>query len=179
MLSSIGPAAVPTYRQQPSAPKHFSHLKHLKLKESYWAFNSHLRVLARPRSRLALVWLKGFCFNSGICFSVWTSRSWLCKLPALPPQCGLCQQKCQFGKVLARFEVQTKWESLNRVLRFNWDWDWFFFLSSVPYNVRVLSQRNEEESVHEDHLAGLLPTDLRFTWKFRTIKVAAACQCAL
>ncbi|XP_063706038.1 uncharacterized protein LOC134835104 [Culicoides brevitarsis] len=48
----------------------------------------------------------------------------------------------------------------------------------IPYIVRVLTKR-ENENVHDDEMANLLPHDLKSTWKFKNVKVSAACQCAL
>uniref|UniRef100_A0A336K1K1 CSON003333 protein n=2 Tax=Culicoides sonorensis TaxID=179676 RepID=A0A336K1K1_CULSO len=50
----------------------------------------------------------------------------------------------------------------------------------IPYIVRVLTQRDvENESVQDDENAYLLPLDLKKSWKFKSVKVSAACQCAL
>lgn len=50
----------------------------------------------------------------------------------------------------------------------------------IPYIVRVLTERNiENESIQDDDMAHLLPHDLKHSWKFKNVKVSAACQCAL
>nr|ADO51754.1 prothoracicotropic hormone preproprotein [Culex pipiens]ADO51755.1 prothoracicotropic hormone preproprotein [Culex pipiens] len=49
----------------------------------------------------------------------------------------------------------------------------------IPYKVRVLTRRSEEDSNEQDHHATLLPETLRDFWRFRTVTIAAACQCSI
>ncbi|XP_062701703.1 uncharacterized protein LOC134285247 [Aedes albopictus] len=49
----------------------------------------------------------------------------------------------------------------------------------IPYKVRVLTMRAEGESIEQDHHSTLLPEPLRDMWRFKTITIAAACQCSI
>ena len=49
----------------------------------------------------------------------------------------------------------------------------------IPYKVRVLTHREESENIASDENSVWLPDVLRRTWKFKTIQISAACQCAL
>ncbi|XP_052900880.1 uncharacterized protein LOC128307183 [Anopheles moucheti] len=49
----------------------------------------------------------------------------------------------------------------------------------IPYKVRVLTKRGENESGEQDHHSTLLPEPLREYWRFKTVTIAAACQCSI
>ncbi|XP_055615039.1 uncharacterized protein LOC129761347 [Toxorhynchites rutilus septentrionalis] len=49
----------------------------------------------------------------------------------------------------------------------------------IPYKVRVLTKRSEDEPGEQDNYSALLPEPLRDLWRFRTVTIAAACQCSL
>ncbi|XP_058811525.1 uncharacterized protein LOC131676475 [Topomyia yanbarensis] len=49
----------------------------------------------------------------------------------------------------------------------------------IPYKVRVLTKRSESESNDPDHHSTLLPEPLRDFWRFKTVTIAAACQCSV
>ncbi|XP_058445785.1 uncharacterized protein LOC131426969 [Malaya genurostris] len=49
----------------------------------------------------------------------------------------------------------------------------------IPYKVRVLTKRSENESNDPDHHSTLLPEPLRGYWRFKTVTIAAACQCSV
>ncbi|XP_035774342.1 uncharacterized protein LOC118457131 [Anopheles albimanus] len=53
----------------------------------------------------------------------------------------------------------------------------------IPYKVRVLTRRYDgaagEHGTDTDHHSTLLPEPLRAYWRFRTVTIAAACQCSL
>uniref|UniRef100_A0A182M6X7 Spaetzle domain-containing protein n=1 Tax=Anopheles culicifacies TaxID=139723 RepID=A0A182M6X7_9DIPT len=49
----------------------------------------------------------------------------------------------------------------------------------IPYKVRVLTKRNDNESGEQDHHSTLLPEPLREYWRFKTVTIAAACQCSI
>ncbi|XP_062540071.1 uncharacterized protein LOC134207980 [Armigeres subalbatus] len=49
----------------------------------------------------------------------------------------------------------------------------------IPYKVRVLTKRAEGETIEQDHHSTLLPEPLRDIWRFRTVTIAAACQCSV
>uniref|UniRef100_A0A182PUB2 Spaetzle domain-containing protein n=1 Tax=Anopheles epiroticus TaxID=199890 RepID=A0A182PUB2_9DIPT len=49
----------------------------------------------------------------------------------------------------------------------------------IPYKVRVLTKRTDGESSEQDHHSTLLPEPLRDYWRFKTVTIAAACQCSI
>ncbi|XP_058127700.1 uncharacterized protein LOC131291196 [Anopheles ziemanni] len=49
----------------------------------------------------------------------------------------------------------------------------------IPYKVRVLTRRSANESSDQDHHSTLLPEPLREYWRFKTVTIAAACQCSI
>ncbi|EAL39760.2 AGAP000859-PA [Anopheles gambiae str. PEST] len=49
----------------------------------------------------------------------------------------------------------------------------------IPYKVRVLTKRSDNESGEQDHHSTLLPEPLREYWRFKTVTIAAACQCSI
>uniref|UniRef100_A0A182K1B4 Spaetzle domain-containing protein n=1 Tax=Anopheles christyi TaxID=43041 RepID=A0A182K1B4_9DIPT len=49
----------------------------------------------------------------------------------------------------------------------------------IPYKVRVLTKRTDNESGEQDHHSTLLPEPLRDYWRFKTVTIAAACQCSI
>uniref|UniRef100_A0A182QDI2 Spaetzle domain-containing protein n=1 Tax=Anopheles farauti TaxID=69004 RepID=A0A182QDI2_9DIPT len=49
----------------------------------------------------------------------------------------------------------------------------------IPYKVRVLTKRTDNESGEQDHHSALLPEPLREYWRFKTVEIAAACQCSI
>ncbi|XP_035903920.1 uncharacterized protein LOC118508342 [Anopheles stephensi] len=49
----------------------------------------------------------------------------------------------------------------------------------IPYKVRVLTKRTDNESGEHDHHSTLLPEPLREYWRFKTVTIAAACQCSI
>ncbi|XP_049278391.1 uncharacterized protein LOC125761373 [Anopheles funestus] len=49
----------------------------------------------------------------------------------------------------------------------------------IPYKVRVLTKRTDNESGEQDHHSTLLPEPLREYWRFKTVTIAAACQCSI
>ncbi|XP_049547680.1 uncharacterized protein LOC125958749 [Anopheles darlingi] len=52
----------------------------------------------------------------------------------------------------------------------------------IPYKVRVLTRRSDgggEHGTDTDHHSTLLPEPLRAYWRFKTVTIAAACQCSL
>uniref|UniRef100_A0A182SNP8 Spaetzle domain-containing protein n=1 Tax=Anopheles maculatus TaxID=74869 RepID=A0A182SNP8_9DIPT len=49
----------------------------------------------------------------------------------------------------------------------------------IPYKVRVLTKRSDNESGEHDHHSTLLPEPLREYWRFKTVTIAAACQCSI
>ncbi|XP_053658566.1 uncharacterized protein LOC128707629 [Anopheles marshallii] len=49
----------------------------------------------------------------------------------------------------------------------------------IPYKVRVLTKRGDNESGEQDHHSTLLPEPLREYWRFKTVTIAAACQCSI
>ncbi|XP_050099118.1 uncharacterized protein LOC126579656 [Anopheles aquasalis] len=52
----------------------------------------------------------------------------------------------------------------------------------IPYKVRVLTRRSDgtgEHGTDPDHHSTLLPEPLRAYWRFKTVTIAAACQCSL
>ncbi|XP_055586299.1 uncharacterized protein LOC129738967 [Uranotaenia lowii] len=53
----------------------------------------------------------------------------------------------------------------------------------IPYKVRVLTKRSEVEpsptDEDQDHHATQLPEPLRDFWRFKTVTIAAACQCSI
>ncbi|XP_058064637.1 uncharacterized protein LOC131214273 [Anopheles bellator] len=55
-----------------------------------------------------------------------------------------------------------------------------FSCKEIPYKVRVLTKRTDNEPVGEsDHHSTLLPEPLREHWRFKTVTIAAACQCSI
>uniref|UniRef100_A0AAG5DCL3 Prothoracicotropic hormone n=1 Tax=Anopheles atroparvus TaxID=41427 RepID=A0AAG5DCL3_ANOAO len=49
----------------------------------------------------------------------------------------------------------------------------------IPYKVRVLTRRAENEPSDLDFHSSLLPEPLREYWRFKTVTIAAACQCSI
>lgn len=97
----------------------------------------------------------------------------------LPPSCA-CQTKFELIDLgnthFPRYHLNAVCENRNANSVKCWRGS---KCKEIPYKVRVLTHRPHSETMETDELSSYLPEALRDKWKFKTIIVHAACQCAL